>query len=303
MSRTFTVGVFAFGVLGFVGTSASVAAHGEGVRFSRSPHIRRVHVIPGDGVLVVQGDHFYCWQPQVVLDRERLTVLSCSTTEILAVLLAPHAGTYRLKVVTGRGSKYEDSIDLTIAADGTGGLTGPQGPEGPQGLPGPMGPGGPPGSVGPAGPAGDTGPAGPAGAALAGHHSWNEQGTTFCCVFRPMPGSAFAFVSGGGPLLIQMNVSMMGGGHSSCAPMIDGQWAGTYGSLPSAPVSSMAPSWRDGLLQTVGGGWHAWTPSRVYPGVPAGDHTFELHCATDTGTLMVNNSAGIFSSLSVIELR
>lgn len=162
---------------------------------------------------------------------------------------------------------------------------------------------GPPGPDGPRGPEGPAGPAGAPGATFILQHSWVDQTLVACCLFRPLVNVRLPFTSTGGPLMIFMNVVMTGGGHSSCQPMIDGTWAGQSGGFPSPPGSAVAPSWREGLIQTSGGGSRLWTPTRVYPNVPAGDHTFELQCATDMGTMSVNNNGSVVSSLSILELR
>lgn len=98
-------------------------------------------------------------------------------------------------------------------------------------------------------------------------------------------------------------ISMMGGAHATCAPFIDDVWAGSFLPLPSTRPTTVAPSWREGLMQTSMYAWQQWASTRVYPGVPAGRHTFDVRCAVEAGMLQVNNSAGIASYVSVIELK
>lgn len=193
-----------------------------------------------------------------------------------------------------------------IGATGPQGSQGEMGPQGPAGVAGPAGPMGPVGPIGPAGatgPQGLQGPAGPAGATYMGQQTWNTQSLVGCCNFTLLSGSPLVVTTSGGTLLIQMNISMTGGSHSSCAPFVDNAWAGSFLPLPSTAPTSVAPSWREGLMQTSGGGWHQWSPTRAYPSVPAGTHTFDVRCVTDAGALQVNNAAGIFSSFSVTELK
>jgi hypothetical protein len=87
--------------------------------------------------------------PSVTLDGISLTVVSSSSTKIVADLPSGlTAGTYRLGVGT-------------LAFDVTKGAVGPAGPTGPVGPQGPSGPQGPQGVQGAQGPAGPQGPPGP----------------------------------------------------------------------------------------------------------------------------------------------
>ena len=104
--------------------------------------------------------------PVVKIDGARLTLVSSSSTQIVADLPAGlAAGSFLLQVGTG-------IFDVTNGAVGPQGAAGPTGPAGPQGQVGPAGATGATGAIGPAGPAGPTGakgatgavgPAGPAG--------------------------------------------------------------------------------------------------------------------------------------------
>jgi len=99
-----------------------------------------------------------------------------------------------------------------------------------------------------------------------------------------------------------MSIAMFGGSHSTCAPMLDGRWAGEYGGLPFTAPTTLLPSWREGLLQTIWG-WQQWSTTRVYPGVPSGTYVFDVRCATDSGFVQINNGTGMYSYVSVIELK
>jgi hypothetical protein len=100
------------------------------------------------------------------------------------------------------------------------------------------------------------------------------------------------------PLLITMNISLNQGSHGSCRPIVDGIWAGSYGSLPNPGD----PFWQEGLILVGSGGWARWSLNRIYPGIPAGNHTFQVQCVTDGGTMQSCGST-IGCSFGVIELH
>jgi hypothetical protein len=117
----------------------------------------------------------------------------------------------------------------------------------------------------------------------------------------PLIGSDRQVTTNGGALLTHVNVSMTGGNYSTCAPFLDGKWAGAveYGGLPTGNPNS--PFWREGLVKTLWD-WVQWSPTRVYPGVPPGTYTFDVRCATDGGVLTVNSPVNP-SYVSIVELR
>ena len=112
--------------------------------------------------LVVTGHNFNNGgDVQLTLGGRPLVVLSQTATVLVAELpgdVLP--GSYVLVAWSGGGAVREDSMDVTIGAEGPPGPTGQVGPEGPQGLQGPEGPRGP---VGPEGPQGPPGPQGDQG--------------------------------------------------------------------------------------------------------------------------------------------
>ena len=112
--------------------------------------------------LVVTGRNFDNGQTiQLTLGGTPLPVLEQTATVILAEIPADVLpGSYVLVVWSGGGSVREDSMDVTVGAEGPAGATGPQGPEGPEGIQGPAGPQGPAGIQGPEGPVGPPGPRG-----------------------------------------------------------------------------------------------------------------------------------------------
>ena len=191
--------------------------------------------------------------------------------------------------------------------DGAPGEVGPQGPAGPQGPQGPAGPQGPQGIAGPAGtngldgaegPIGPPGPRGPAGAGLRGQKSWNVE-FTFTTVgeWVTIPTSQMTFASEGGPLLINVELSALAAGtHFSCRPMVDGVWAGTYSGYP------YSDKWTEGLNGSTER-WTMWSKTRIYVGVPAGDHSMVIQCRKDGEPPMMLGHEIVPSSVSVLEMH
>lgn len=195
-------------------------------------------------------------------------------------------------------------------AQGEVGLQGPAGPAGATGDVGPQGPIGPPGPQGVPGETGLPGPQGLAGATYLTQRTWSESTVVACCNWVTLVPSRFQANTAGGPLLIQMSISMTGGADATCAPFVDDQWAGAFVNLPgwNAPT----PFWREGIIKTGSPAlsWHQWRPSRIYPGVPSGLHNFEVRCASNAqippalSLLSVNDPTGaIYSYISVLELK
>lgn len=130
--------------------------------------------------LVITGQNF-SWPangsghgapPVVTLDLMPLTVLSATSTEIVASLSGNFPeGTYLVTVSRGQGAVDNGAFAVAIyheeAPQTIQGPAGPAGPQGPAGPMGPMGPKGPNGASGPAGPSGAAGPQGLTGAAGA----------------------------------------------------------------------------------------------------------------------------------------
>lgn len=221
-----------------------------------------------------------------------------------------HKENGQLRIVGPGGACHpsEDPVHWSIA-----------GPQGPQGIQGPAGADGVAGEPGAPGADGQPGASGPAGAALVAHYTWSATTTVPCCSLVKLAGSEFQAATDGGALLIQMNVHMRNAGSgappapvveqdSTCAPFIDNQWAGDYGGLPvgagSAPAEGIMQTTR---LATQPFGWRQWAPSRVYAGVAAGVHTFDVRCATNAGNLAINSAGGAFplfpSYISIVEVR
>lgn len=115
--------------------------------------------------VTINGTGFGSQTPKVDLDGQPLTVVSHTSTQIVANLPTLGPGSYLLTVTAGSSTS---PLVLTL---GTSGPQGPQGPQGPAGAAGPAGPEGPSGPTGPQGPQGQQGPAG----ISVGYHAYNLQ--------------------------------------------------------------------------------------------------------------------------------
>jgi hypothetical protein len=138
-----------------------------------------------------------------------------------------------------------------------------------------------------------------------GQHTWNASTAVVCCNWVTLVPSKFQAATTGGALVIQVSISMAGGSNATCAPFIDGVWAGSFEPLPGSGATT--PFWREGIIHTGDAWWHEWRTTRVYPKVPAKDpHDFEVRCATDSpwAGLSVNDPSGVFYSyMSVQEIK
>ena len=115
-----------------------------------------------------------------------------------------------------------------------------------------------------------------------------------------LPDSVGTFVSDGGPLLINVDVAVYAPAFQtfSCRPTIDGQWAGHFAGLP------YSEKWTEGL-NSVDRSWFSWTKTRVYVGVPAGQHQVAIECLKDsmpTVTSMIGHPI-VPQSVNVIQLH
>jgi hypothetical protein len=159
--------------------------------------------------------------PVVHLDRALLTLVSSSSTQILASLpTGLTAGSFRLTV--SNGTSTPGVFDSTYGAVGPQGATGPAGAAGPQGAPGP------------AGPAGPTGPQGPAGTiTLPFNGTGTSTGTALLNITNTSPSNSAIAGSGGQALLGSGNggkgVSGYGGASNGTSESSSGG-AGVYAS-------------------------------------------------------------------------
>jgi hypothetical protein len=146
---------------------------------------------------------------------------------------------------------------------------------------------------------GPVGPAGPSGAAVRAEHSWSIAFTfSNNSEWVAIPASTVPFVSEGGPLVINVDLSVFAAVTQtfSCRPMVDGMWAGQYGGYP------YSAKWTEGLNGSTYG-WSQWSKSRLYRGIPAGQHTLTVECLKDSD---VNSMIGhdiVPQSVSVLEMH
>jgi hypothetical protein len=162
------------------------------------------------------------------------------------------------------------------------GNTGVSGLAGANGVQGPKGDKGDPGVAGPKGDKGDPGVP-PTGNQQS--QSWLNPGTSFpagSTTPQVIRGSPFSGTTSGGPLLIWMNLSTTNlltnpTIEITCEPQIDGQWAGGFGSLPQLASAFYG---REGLTWILNAPMVQWSRTRVYPGVPAGTHDFQVVCTS-----------------------
>lgn len=194
-----------------------------------------------------------------------------------------------------------------VGPSGPQGDVGPTGPQGNVGPTGPIGPVGTTGPQGPEGPTGVTGPTGPAGAIGSLNRGWaNWKTETLINGSNPLTsatlsGSNFTATTNGGPLMVTMSLAagqVTAQSAFGCKTMIDGAWAGSYsgvyeGSFAEGTILSSVPS------------WIPFTTTHVFPGVPAGVHTFSVLCSVgnnNNGGAIAFCGANFLCSMSFVEL-
>lgn len=219
------------------------------------------------------------------------------------------------------GVKYSSANGDHYVCNGLQGVAGPKGDQGVAGVAGPVGPAG---ATGPKGDVGPAGPVGPAGASVAnvtcpsgqylrgfdgsggplcagaadvaaapslvsrlGNVATRIGSTAYYYEWENTPGMAIPFVSAGGPVHIIPSISLLGGSHSTCRPMIDGLPAGLFDGEDTSHI------WQDGLTYAYSR-WQLWNSGRAYPNVPPGRHLVTMQCkedSTSAGTTVNGNSA------------
>jgi hypothetical protein len=97
-------------------------------------------------------------------------------------------------------------------------------------------------------------------------------------------GLSLTFTSNGGPVEIGMSIPMETGSHSACRPIVDG-----------APLTAGEPDvfsyiWHNGIVYTADG-WAMWDRTRIYHNIPAGTHTLQAQCRTDSGTVYAGHGS------------
>jgi Collagen triple helix repeat (20 copies) len=228
------------------------------------------------------------------------------------------SASYRMNdVVTTHGSAYvatADSIATDPGTDTVGsswvllaarGITGTTGDPGIQGSPGVDGRPGPKGDVGPQGPSGVPGAA---GSTLVGATNWFLAGGSWSIptnALTVLPGSSFTGITTGGPLEIAVTIGgtfLQALNQFSCMPVVDGGWVGrfAFGAAFQASLPYVEGIEYNGTADVL---VVTWSRSRVYSGIPAGTHAFEVRCWATGG---VNSPlVGDFAvhSLTVKEIR
>jgi trimeric autotransporter adhesin len=116
--------------------AAALMAHGQ------TPEIRSAIINSTSKQIIIAGTNLTpaSGSPVVYLDGELLTLVSSSSTKIVATMPALPAGSFRLVVGAG-------VFDVTNGAVGPAGAQGPAGATGPPGPQGPIGPQGPAGTL------------------------------------------------------------------------------------------------------------------------------------------------------------
>lgn len=187
------------------------------------------------------------------------------------------------------------------------GELGPVGPQGPIGLTGPRGPQGIAGAIGATGPQGlrgekgdkgDKGDTGDSGSALLAVSDWGDF-TLLNQNWTSLKNVATKINSKGGPLMISFNISITGGELSSCQPLIDDKWAGSYAALKDPTPDKL--SWKEGVTFTKNG-WTSFNKTRVYTDIPAGEHTVTIQCGTSESLALACHST-VPCDLSVLEVH
>jgi hypothetical protein len=107
-----------------------------------------------------------------------------------------------------------------------------------------------------------------------------------------LPGLTTAFPSNGGPIEIGVSLSLWGGGYGACHPLIDGQ------PIRTGELDDPASIWHEGI-DVTGDGWILWDRVRVYRGIPAGNHTLDVQCRTDGGTMTAGDSRTVSTAWAV----
>ncbi|HEX8247680.1 MAG TPA: hypothetical protein VF599_05895 [Pyrinomonadaceae bacterium] len=199
-----------------------------------------------------------------------------------------------------KGDKGDTGLQGLQGVQGVQGLKGEKGEQGIQGLKGDKGdtgPQGPRGDVGPQGPQGPRGERGDSAVSNSFQKNWTTLTQNWTRSFVKIPDSEVTFTTSGGALFIFTDITLHNTtALSACEPIIDNQWAGSFGNYPLA--DSM---WREGMIVT--NGYTRWSKSRIYTNIPAGTHTLAIQCVSNTGTLNIGYDGVIGNSWGGIELK
>ena len=114
-------------------------------------------------------------------------------------------------------------------------------------------------------------------------HRWKGTESVASGTWKKIAGADAPIVTRGGPLEIELGISLSAGGDSACRPTIDGEWAGKAQGLPQVAT------WHEGRARTSFAPI-LWSRVRVYYDIAAGEHTLGVECRTSSGTLKVGRA-------------
>lgn len=177
-----------------------------GAQAQPAPTILSAQANYTNNTITIAGFNFSSKTPEVYLGQTQLTVVSNTTSQVVANLPANvQPGSYILAVAAFRKGRNKIGgspdlfggnfglFDVTLGTQGPQGIQGVQGVQGVQGPVGPQGPAGPQGPTGPQGPSGTTNLAGftcPAASVVKG---FDSTGTPICSCphdqFSPQVGT------------------------------------------------------------------------------------------------------------------
>ncbi len=115
-------------------------------------------------------------------------------------------------------------------------------------------------------------------------HRWKGQQVINSGIWTKIDAADATIDTRGGPLEIELNIPIVGGGDSACRPTIDGEWAGAAQMLPDSNP------WHEGRERTNWNnpnGFRLWKRARVYYDIEAGEHVVGVECRTSSGMLNV----------------
>jgi hypothetical protein len=305
------------------------------------PIVTSAFVTPDQKTIVISGVAFGRLTPVVLLGTTPLVGVTVNATgTIITAPLPPNtpAASYQLLVTRTSWPVQSRWAVLVVGAQGPKGDTGPQGipgtqgpqgifglqgaqgvqgPMGPQGPQGPQGPKGDTGAAGPQGIAGEQGlqglvgpqgPAGPAGIGLVGATNWFLAGGSWSIpgnTLTLLPGSGFTGITTGAPLEIAVTIGgtfLQTLNQFSCMPVVDGGWVGrfAFGAALQASLPYVEGIEYNGSADVM---VVTWSRSRVYSGIPAGTHAFDVRCWSTGGVALPLVGDFAVNSMTVKEIR
>lgn len=128
---------------------------------------------------------------------------------------------------------------------------------------------------------------------------WSGQTAQSPGAWMPIPGSSVEGTTTGRPLQISMDLSLQSLSNVTCRPVVDGVWAGDFSGQPKSVDD---PFWTEGIF-AISGSLAKWSSTRLYPGIPAGVHTFSVQCAVPDSGWSSNPAPNVFSSWTAVEIH